>query len=170
MKKILSMLLTFCLLLSLCGCTFLSDVAEMGEKEEPKTFEFDDVSIELTTKYLRMDFISEDYEFVVGNTELSIFGTKVEHDETDLQKLTVLEFAEYFRGLMLSNNPTEISEIDGIPTMQYIATEDSKEYTNVVKFYKSDDSFWMISFVILSEKYDDMSDDIRKFAKTVKFD
>lgn len=170
MKKILSAFLVFCLLLSLCGCTFLSDVADMGEKEEPKIFEFDDISMELTTKYLRMDFVSEDYEFIVGNDVLTIMGTEVEFEDTDLAKLTVIEFAEYFRGLMVDNNPTEISEIDGIPTMQYTAISDSKEQTATIKYYKSDESFWIICFVIDSKNYEDLSDDIKKFAKTVKFD
>ncbi|MBQ7045847.1 MAG: hypothetical protein IJN65_05075 [Clostridia bacterium] len=170
MKKVLSVLLVFCLMLSLCGCAFLRDVADMDKREEPKIFEFDDVSMELTTKYLRMDFVSEDYEFIVGNQELTIMGSKVEFDDTDLQELTVSEFAEHFRSLMLDDNPTEIYQIDGIPTMQYTATgDDSKEQTATVKYYKSDESFWIICFVTFSEDYEDLSGDIEKFAKSVKF-
>ena len=58
MKKILAVILTFaCLAISLSGCTFLKDATDLvlNDEAKAKTFEFDGISIELTTDFLRMD-------------------------------------------------------------------------------------------------------------------
>lgn len=78
MKKVLSVLMVLCLVVSLAGCDFLKDVADSAKVEEPKTFEFDGISIELTTNFLRMEFISDEYDFIVGDEILSVFGIKVD--------------------------------------------------------------------------------------------
>ena len=47
MKKLLSVLVTICLFISLCGCTFLKDVTDFALNDEAvaKTFRFDVISI-----------------------------------------------------------------------------------------------------------------------------
>ena len=76
MKKVLALFMVICFMTTLCGCTFLKDVSDLSGKEEPKTFQFDGVSIELTTEFLRMDFISKDYDFVVGTDDLTVMGER----------------------------------------------------------------------------------------------
>ncbi len=170
MKKIISILIVACLMFSLCACDFLKDVADsaVNTNAEAKTFEFDGISIELTTDFLRMDFVSEDYDFIVGDETLTIMGIKMPHEETGLSELPVLEFAKNFRSLMLENNPTSVTQIDSIPTMQYRSTESGEEQTVAVMYYKTDDCFWVLCFTTLTEDFDDMYDNICKYAKTVK--
>lgn len=170
MKKILSILMVVCLIFSLSACDFAGDVVDstLNIKADPKTFEFDGLSIELTTDFLRMDFISEEYDFVVGSEDLTVMGIKWPHTETGLGDLPVIEFAKNFRSLMLESNPTSVTEISGVPYMQYSADEGDGEQTIGVTFYKNDDCFWVLCFGAPSENFDKEYDNICKYAKSVK--
>ena len=167
MKKIFAILLASCLLLSLCGCDFVKDVADSMEEEQSKVFEFDGVSMELTNKFLRMDFVDEDYAFIVGNGTLTIMGTKVAMEGTDLADLDIGTYAERFRSLLEVDNPTPISVEDGIPSLQYRVAEDSVDQTCAVMFYKGTTHFWAICFVTDTDVFDANEADIWKYAKTV---
>lgn len=170
MKKVLSVLMAFCLIFSLCACDFANDIVDstLNIKAKSKTFEFDGLSIELTTEFLRMDFVSEDYDFIVGTETLTLMGMKIVHTETDLGELPVIEFARNFRSRMLESNPTAVTEIDGIPTMQYTAGDEGEKQTIAVMFYKNDDCFWVLCFGASSEDFNEEYDNICKYAKTVK--
>ena len=170
MKKILSFLLVVCLLFSLSGCDFIADIADnaINDEVKPKTFEFEGISIELTTEFLRMDFISDDYEFVVGNGEISVFGMKLPFEETELGECSVQEIAEYFHSAMEEDKPTEVTQIDGIPTFQYSAVEDGETQTIAVMMYKAKDCFWMLLFGGETDDFYDEYDEICRYAKSVK--
>lgn len=170
MKKVLSVVVVLVLCLSLCGCAFARDVADstLNIKEKAKTFYFDGISIELTTDFLQMDFISDDYDFIVGTEDLTIMGIKLLNSETQMGDCTVDEFAENFRSLLLENNPTEIIKIDGIPAMQYISTEGDDVQTIAVMYYKGSDCFWVLCFAAESDDFVENYNDICKYAKSVK--
>ena len=170
MKKILSVLLVVCMLFSLCGCDFIADIADnvINDEVKPKTFEFEELSIELTTEFLRMDFISDDYEFVVGNGEISVFGMKLPFEETELGEYSVQEFAEYFHSAMEEDKPTEVTQIDGIPTFQYSAVEDGDPQTVAVMMYKAKDCFWILLFGGKTDAFNEEYDNICRYAKSVK--
>lgn len=169
MKKTISLLLCFCLAFCLCGCDFLRDVADSANGEKtPKTFDFEGISMELTNEFLRMDFISEKYDFVVGNEKLSVMGIKMDSKESNLENLSVLEFAKFFRELMKDDNPTEVTEISQIPTMQYTTTDDDGEnQTAAVMFYKGTDCFWIVCFVTKTDNFEESYEEICGYAKTV---
>ena len=173
MKKLLALLMAFCLVFSLCGCDFAKDIADsaINEKAKAKTFEFDGVSIKLTTDFLRMDFVSEDYDFVVGNEELTIMGLEMDFEDSEVAALSVSEFAEFFRSNMTESDPTEVEETNSIPSIQYRkTTDDGEELTPAVMFYKGDDCFWAICFAADTDDFDELYDDILKYAKSVKVD
>lgn len=170
MKKVLSILMMVCLLFSLCACDFAKDVADsaINSEDKAKTFDFEGISIELTTDFLRMDFISEDYDFVVGDDELTVMGIRMLNSDTGMEEFSVLEFAQNFRSLMEEQNPTRITEIDDIPTMQYNSTDSGEEQTVAVMFYKGQDCFWAVCFVTMTDDFHEKYSDICKYAKTVK--
>ena len=138
MKKVLSILMALCLVVSLAGCNFLKDFADSTKIEKPKTFEFDGISIELTTDFLRMEFISDDYDFIVGNEKLSVLGIKTDTEGTDLEDMSAFEYAQNFRMMMEDSEPTDITFIDDIPTMQYTEDEEDEQQTCAVTFYKGE--------------------------------
>lgn len=162
--------MVICLMFSLCGCAFLRDVADstVNNDEKAKVFDFEGLSIELTTDFLRMDFISEDYDVIVGDGEITVMGIKMLNEETQLGDLTVMEFAQNFRSQMEANNPTEITEIDGIPTMQYVSTEGDDVQKIAVMYYKASDCFWILCFAVEADDFAENYNDICKYAKTVK--
>ena len=170
MKRILAFILAACMAFSLCACDFAKDVADstLNIKAKAKTFEFDGISIELTTDFMRMDFISDEYDFIVGTETLTLMGIKVENEGSALDEIPVKDFAENFRSLILSSNPTEITLIDDIPTMQYTASEDGDEQTIAVMFYKGSDCFYVLCFGASSDTFKEQYKDICKYAKTVK--
>ena len=173
MKKLISVCLAVMLCFTLCSCDFMQDVVDFAsnmENAQSKTFEFDGLSIELTTSFLRMDFISEEYDFVVGDGTVTVMGMKMLNADTDLGDLTVKGFAENFRSLMEDSDPTEITEIDGIPTMNYTAPSDDGDQTIAVMFYKGSDCFWAVCFGCYADIFTDTYGDICKYAKTVECD
>lgn len=170
MKKIISVLLAVCLLFLLCGCTFFKDINDFALNDEAveKTFEFDGISIELTTDFLRMDSLKEDYDFVVGTKTLCVLGLKMPDSETELGDFTVKEYAENFHSLVEELGPDEVTEIDGIPTFKYRDTDEEGEMTLALTFYRGSDCFWVIFFSAETENFDGLYSDICKYAKTVK--
>lgn len=165
MKKILAVLMAILLIFTLCACDFLKDVKDMAENEvaQPKTFEAEGISIGLTTDFLQMDFVDKDYDFIFGDKTLTVMGEKWLNSETELGDFTVAEFAEYHRFLLEKINPTALSDLEGIPTMQY-TTED---ITAAIMYYKATDCFWIVTFACDSDKFTNIYDDITQYAKSV---
>lgn len=171
MKKFITVILAVCFIFSLSGCSFLKDVSDMAQNEIPqaKTFKADGLSIDLTTDFLNMDFINKEYNFIIGNDDLTVMGEKWLNTETELGDFTVGEFAEYHRFLLEKINPTILNDMDGIPTMKYTTTaDDGGEITAAVMYYKATDGFWIVTFAADTDKFLKLYDEICTYAKSVK--
>ncbi len=172
MKRILALLLSVMMIFSLCACDFMKDLSDFVENDTPtsKTFDLDGISIELTTDFIRMDFLDEEYDFVIGTESVSVFGFDMTFDDTGLDKASVLEFADVFRQQMMNTYPdiTEIVDEGGIQMFQYADSEDGEALTSVVAFYKASDRFWIITFAIETKDYEKLYPEICKYAKSVK--
>lgn len=170
MKKVLAILTVISLMLCLCGCTFLKDLTDFTLNDEAvaKTFEFEGVSIELTTDFLRMDSLKGDYDFAVGTESMSILGLKMPDAETEMGDFTVLEYAEAFRTNVEELGPEAITEIDGIPTFNYRDSDEDGEITLALTFHRGSDCFWILFFSAESQNFDGLYSDMCKYAKTVK--
>ena len=170
MKKLLAAVIVFCLAFSVIGCNFVKDISDSAGKVKAKTFEFDGISIELTTDFLRMDFLVEDYDFVVGNEDMAIMGTKILKDESGFDDYSLTEYAEYVYGEMEDLDPTGLTDVDGIPTVQYKSVEDGEEQTVVMMFYEGTGCFWVLYFGGDTNEVDAHYNDICTYAKSVKCD
>lgn len=171
MKKVLAILMAFAMIFCVCGCNFAKDIKDKMDNDvpQPKTFEDTGISIELTTDFLRMDFVDEDYDFIIGNEIITIMGEKWSNNETGFEEFGLYEFAEYYRLLFESVNPTIVSDMEGIPTIKYTTTKkDGGDITAAVMFYESADSFWAVTFATDSDEFLKNYDDICKYAKSVK--
>lgn len=170
-SRILCFILSAVLCISLCACDFARDVADMAMNEEAKakTFDLNGVTMELTTDFLQMDFMGEGYDFVVGNGTITVMGLKVTGGESGFGDMTVLEFAEIFRATLEGEEPSPITELDGIPTMQYSAAADTDQpQTVAVMYYEAADGFWVICFATLTKDFESSYADICKYAKSVQ--
>ncbi len=167
MKKVIALFTVICLMTTLCGCALLKDIVDSTGREKPKTFEFDGVSIELTNQFFRMDFLSEDYDFVVGTDDITVMGVKAVVE--DNEEIPVIDYADFYRTAIAYKNPTEITEIDDVPTFQCVMDDEDGEDTRVaVMFYKGTDCFWVIFFAADTDDFSENYNDICKYAKTVK--
>ena len=170
MKKFFAVLMAVLLTFTVCGCDFLKDVSDMVQNEvaQAKTFEFDGLSIDLTTDFMRMNFVDEDYDFIVGTGELTIMGEKWLNSDTGLEEFTASEFAEYHRFLLEKANPTELTDLQGIPTLQYETTgDDGAVIKAAVMYYKSTDGFWLVTFAGNSDDFEKAYNDICVYAQSV---
>ena len=170
MKMIISLFIVLILCISLCGCAFVGDLADstLNIKAKAKTFEFDGLSIELTTDFLQMDFISEDYDFIVGTEDISVMGLKMLHSETEMEDYSVEDFAEVHRSLLESENPTEMVVTDGIPTYHYTGDVEGELKTFALTYYKGSDCFWIVIFATESDDFAEDYAEIWEYAKSVK--
>lgn len=163
MKKLVAVVLTVGLLFSLGACTFLKDVQDLGKGDvTEKVFEFDDVSLTLSSDFIRMGFIDESYDFIVGNEVVAVYGLKAPFEDTELAEYTVAEYAELFSD-QLEYDAT-VSMVGEIPTVEY-GEDDMKMIT---AFYKGDTCFWVIMFGVATEEYDASYPDICNYIKSVK--
>ena len=168
MKKLLLLCLMLVLCLSLCSCEFLQDVLDSTahEEAENKVFEFDGLSIELTTAFLRMVIAGTNYDFIVGDGTVTVMGMKLENDA--LSDLTATEFAEFFCTLMEESTPTPVTHVNEIPTAQYVGTDDDGEQQTIaMMFYKATDCFWLVCFGAESDSFDDVYGEICHYATSV---
>ena len=173
MKKILAVMLSVCMLFCLCACDFAKDIADLAANDTPKdkTFDLDGISIELNTNFLRMDFLDkEEYDFIVGDENISIFGVKAPFEDTGLENCTVLEYTDLFYQQMTSLDiDAEIIEDNGIKMVKYTDIDgDGEESNYVVAFYKAQDYFWVITFAVDAKDYEQLYPDICKYVKSVK--
>ena len=165
-KKICAFLLALCFVFSLCGCDFLKDISDeaLNPTAKSKTFEFEGISIELTTDFTRMNFVSDEYDFVVSGYDVTVCGVKTTKDLSEYPDFSVKDYAETYCELLEADEKSAISEIDGIPTMTALF-EDTK---SAIMFYKAEDCFWVVNFAADLDKFDDVYDQICSYAKTVK--
>ncbi len=165
MRKIFAVLLVVCLTFSLCACDFLKDISDMAANPvaQTKTFDLDGVSIVLNTNFARMDFVDKEYDFILGDSDISIFGIKTSIEQDVIDIITAYDYAVSYQEILEIEDKTEVTEIDGIPTMN--AEMDDKKAAFM--FYKAKDCIWVIMFSTDVEKFDGLYDEICNYAKTV---
>lgn len=182
MKKIIAVILVVCMAASLCACNSTSNLKGLTSDlkdsvqnltPEAKTFEFDGVSIDLNTEFISMDFLAEDFAFVVGDGDITVMGFYLsseefgsENTENDFDVKTI---AAFYRGATAANgSPTELSEHNGIPYFEYNDTADGVEQTNLFTFYKTSGDFLVIIFAFDSASAETLRPTALGYAETVK--
>ena len=186
MKKILSMVIIFACLLSLCSCGIAGYILEIGSlaivdnfyrdyEQDPKVFHFEQMSITLTD-----GFYGESYETMALYSSLN--ETIVTLEKLELlylgyeNGLSVEEYAELVR-LDISHNEfasfvdvTELSEVvseNGIVYFEmYLANSYGVKYLVSVDY--SGDSLWLCYFGTYSDKYEEYRPHFLKWAASVE--
>ena len=169
MKKLICLLLALILSLSLCACDAIEEIREIGEKLNAKTFTEGNFSIELTQDFFRLDFLAEDFDFAIGSEDITIFGIHMDYSHSDPFSLSAWEYAEAIREGMNSENVTEVTDLEGIPTMQYTAVDDDgDEMAFVYAVYEASDGFWLVQYGFESDDYYELYPLVRQYALSVK--
>lgn len=170
MKKIIVCFIAIIMVLSLCACDFAKDLIDssLNITARAKTFQCGSLSIELNSEFLTMNFIDDSYDFIWGTDEITVMGIFSEFDKETLDNMTALDYATIFRDQIAHVDPTEIADLDGIPTMQYTTTEDDDETTVLIACYEATDGIWVVMFGVDADDYTEYYASICEYAKTVK--
>ena len=169
MKKLICLILAWMLSLSLCACDAAEEILEMGKTLNTKTYTVDNLSIDLTREFLRMDMLAQDFDFAVSDGDITVFGESVDYAEYELFGISAWDYAAAFRESMTDKSVTEVTDLEGIPTLQYTATDDDGEQlTYVVAVYEASDRFWILQFCFETDDYDELYPLVKQYALSVK--
>ena len=170
MKKIISILLCMVMVLSLCACDFAKDIIDLtvNDTAVAKTFECGSLSLELNSDFLTMDFVDDNYEFIWGTEDVTIMGLMTEFEQDVLDNMTALDYATLFREQISDFNPSEISNLDGIPIMEYTNAGDDGDVTFLLTFYEATDGIWLVMFGADADVYSEHYTSFCEYAKTVR--
>lgn len=173
MKKLLAFALAICMLFSLTGCSFITDLSDSVNNIIPdeKTFEFEGVSIKLNTDFLRMEFVDEDYDFIVGDGDVTVMGQKVPLNELELEfgDIDAKRYAELcLESLAVNYECTELSEHKNIPYFEYVTGyEDDEKQINLTVFYETSDAFLIMVFAFSANDAEKLRPISLSYAETV---
>lgn len=167
------MVLIICVIIGVLSTAVLMGIDAI-DKNTPKRFAFDGIEITLNRSFNVFD----NPNFVGGLSSTSIgVAVYIERDRfdemksyTNPDKMTVEEYAELI---------VELSEMEDTPETKngvvWVANEtinksNGKEIIEFIAFYKSDDSFWIVEFDVLKNRAEKYSDEIEKWADSVRFE
>lgn len=171
MKKLICMILALMLSLSLCACDAVEEIRELGETLNAKTFTVDNFSIDLTQEFLRMDILAKDFDFAVSDGDITIFGKRMDYSQNDEFSLSAWEYAEAIREGLNSETVTEVTDLEGIPTMEYtVIDDDGEEMTFLYAIYEASGCFWLVQFGFETEDYHELYPLVKQYALSVKCD
>lgn len=172
MKRLISILICVAMMFSLCACDLVDDIADMTENVQavPKTFEYNDFTIELTSDFLTMDFVDDEYDFIWGTTQITIMGLLAEMEPDVLENITAFDYATAYREEIKKANiePSKIEDLDGIPVMKYTTDSAMGELSVMTAFYKGSQGVWVVLYNVRTDIYDENYKAICQYAKSVK--
>lgn len=140
-----------------------------NKAKEPKIFTYDDMSITLTNAFKETDIDS--FSAVYDSRDVAVFVVKEEFSLAEgFEDYTIDQYAE----LVMEVNglsDSEIRRIDDLTSFEYEytnpETEETYKYSSFT--YKTEDAFWLVQFTTLNEKFDEYSNQIVEWAKSVEF-
>ena len=162
MKKIVC--LSLCLAFVLSGCSFLGG-NYLNAKD--KTFSKAGMSIVLTDKFSEKEMVS--YTATYDSQRVAVLTLKEEFDLAEgASDLTLDEYAQF----VLDNNNLEadIKTKGGLVTFEYDKQVSGKHIQYFAAVYKASDAFWLVQFGCEADQYEELSDLILKWAKSVTFE
>ena len=170
MKRILSILLAALLCISFCACGAMENALEaIDVPATPKTFTVENLTIDLNDDFFRMDAIAPEYDFCIGSEHISILGLRVDFAEYELDGIDLWEYAEAYHSVTEQSTLTELKDLNGIPTMQYEASDDDDSAKTVfIAFYEASDCFWVLNFAFDADEYSTLYPLAEQYALSVK--
>ena len=169
MKKILCILLALSLMLCFSACDSIENTLEtLVLTANAKTFTVDELTLELTRDFMRMDILVPDTDFCISSGDVVIAGWRIDYDENELEDISARDYAAAFREAMDEPTMTEIADLNGIPTMQYQSINaDDETQTVFIAVYESSQCLWLLEFIFDLEDYDELYPTVEQYALSV---
>ncbi len=156
MKKIfISLLLALAMLLCACGSAAEKAFSENGiaiTLTEDFTYEpYDNCEACFKSKDVTAYVFKQDFSAVLG-----------------LEILSVKDYCDAIAGL--NSAASEVKEEDGLVYYEYTSTgSDGTEYRNISFAFKGSTEFYTLQFSAKASRFEKLSDDFFKYAKTFSF-
>ena len=162
MKKILSIVLTLCLMLTFVGC------AKKAYKQKPAEFSVSGLSITLTKAFEAKNY--DGYTACYDSRDVAVFVLKESYElKGDFKDLTLDEYAELVYKSNVDKKPTFVTKKDGVTYMEYefINTDTGETFKYLAAMYKGADAFWLVQFSCAVDVYNEYFPYFISWAKTV---
>ncbi len=165
MRKIISVIACFAILFCLCSCGFDAENLDKLINGEPKVkvFQIDGLYIELNRDFMKMNFISDEYDFIFGDGDVTVLGLY-----SAVEGVTAEEYAEYFYESLEGADPAGVTKVGEVPTVGYTSVDD-EVHRYIVAFYETDGGIWSVTFGGEERSYNERYEDICKYIKSVGF-
>lgn len=169
MKKFFCIILALSLMLCFSACDSIENTLEtLVLTANAKTFTVDNLSIELSRDFMRMDILVPDTDFCISSDDVVIAGWRIDYDENELEDISARDYAAAFREAMDEPTMTEIADLNGIPTMQYQSINaDDETQTVFIAVYESSQCLWLLEFIFDLEDYDELYPTVEQYALSV---
>ena len=161
MKKLLCVVLAFCLCLGLCACG-QKDVASVSHT-------FEDLTISLPENFI--DLSGEDFAtglaFLQGLDPIAVNGLR-EEKAVFAQYGLELDLERYAKLVIMANNlSVQPQETDGILSFTYEATTEGVSYTYVVTVWETEAAFWTVQAYCPTADYSEVHDQMWEILSSV---
>lgn len=164
---------TIVLIVALCATVFascgsLARILTSGAK--PKDFSAAGMTITLTEEFSESNVVSQTAVYqsqkvivTVLKEEKSLFAQAGVSSDMSLR--------DYAQMVITANAlDEEVYETDGLVCFDYDKEANGKELNYFASVYKGADAYWLVQFCAEEDDYDDMLDEFKKWAKSVKFE
>ena len=170
MKRLISILLAAILSVSFCACDSVENVLDaMDVPATPKTFTVENLTIELTDDFFRMDMLAQDFDFCISSEDIVIFGTCIDIAENELAGISSWDYATAFHDALEESTLTAVTDLNGIPSMQYNSySDDGEKQTVFITVHETNTCFWLLQFIFDTEDYDRLYPLAQQYALSVK--
>lgn len=170
MKRIISILVCVAILASLSSCAFVKDLMTRSVNllEREKEFVFEDLSITLTTSFMTLDFINDEFSFIWGDGNVTVMGIEVDVGEEMIKEVSTEDYAAVYASELEGVSEDDIGDLNGIPTILYSVDNGDGVFTYLICFYETSDSFWVVMLGSEEDIYEEEYDNICKYAASVQ--
>jgi hypothetical protein len=164
MKKVVSVLLVFAVLLALSSCALI------GKVYDKEAAEFSSNGLKITLTEAFSETTVENYTVCFASKSVLVLGLKEAFSiQEGLADLTLNEYAALVRQSNSEKSPTEISKENGLTSFEYsfLNTEENKTYRYFTVMYKGSDAFWTVQLACEESAYEEYKPYMIEWAKSV---
>ena len=160
MKKIISLLAMFVLVISLSACS--------SSAPKEKVFSHSGMEITLTSEFTETS--AANYTVCYESTHAAVFVLKESYSLMDgLENITLSEYGEMARNSNSSRAPSSLLTANGITYFEYsfLNTSENLTYRYYTTVHKGSDAFWLIQFVCPDSEYATQKTNFETWAKSI---
>lgn len=169
-SKKFGVFLLFCAIIGLVGGFFTTyDPPEYAKEGESYAF-IDETGVKMTLTDAFVDTDITGFDFAYSADDVAVLGFEDKFSIFEgFEKYTLKEYGE----LSIRNNEldSEVKKEDGVVYYEYESyiESDATNYIYLASVYKTEDSFWTVTFAVAEEQYEEYKPYFMEWAQSVEF-